>query len=155
MTVHAIPQQAYAQADAAPSIDGALALLQDRLGLPLELGALLAADPHSRLPPDTTGGVVSTTEVSGRPAWHRVLRSKPVTWELWIDRSGLPVPLMATVVRDGRRLLLCFDAWRIGPDIADRLFRFTPPSVSKENPHEMFRTRPTDRHDPHADGTAG
>jgi len=134
VTVHAIPQQSYAQADAPPSIDGALALLQERLGVPLELGALLVADPHARLAPGTTGDVVSTTDVSGRSAWHLVLQSGPVAWELWLDRSGLPLPLLASVVRDGRRLLLRFDAWRVGPTIADRLFQFTPPPGARPIP---------------------
>ena len=134
VTVHAIPQQAYAQADAPPFIDGALALLQERLGVPLDLGALLVADPHARLAPGTTGDVVSTTHVSGRLAWHLVLQSGPTAWELWIDQSGLPLPLLASVVRDGRRLLLRFDAWRVAPQIAERLFQFTPPPGTRPIP---------------------
>nr|WP_314073984.1 DUF2092 domain-containing protein [uncultured Roseococcus sp.] len=127
VTIHAPLDNAYAQAAAPPTIDGALTLLSDRLGVPLEAGNLLVADPHSRLAPGTTGEVEPSFTISGRPAEHLVLQSGEVSWELWVEQSEQALPLLAVIRRGGYRTLLRFNDWRLGPQIEDRLFTFVPP----------------------------
>ncbi|MCG7360398.1 DUF2092 domain-containing protein [Roseomonas sp. ACRSG] len=134
VTVHAIPQQVFAEEPAPASLDQAVPLLEDQLGVPLELGTLLVSDPYARLAPGTSGEVVSSTEISGHPAWHLILQSGPVAWELWVAQADLPLPLMVSVNRDGRRTLLRFDAWRIGPSIDESFFSFRQPPGTRPVP---------------------
>lgn len=134
VTIHAPLHNAYSQTDAPPTIDGALALLSDRLGVPIEIGNLLVADPYARLAPGTFGESVASLTVSGRPSWHLIMQSGETAWELWLDRSELPLPLLASIRRDGHRTLLRFNDWRLAPRIEDALFRFTPPADARRLP---------------------
>lgn len=134
ITLHAPLNAAYAQIDAPPTIDGALTMLADRLGVPLEVGNLLVSDPHSRLAPATTGEVVPSFTVSGRPAFHLIMQSGDVSWELWLEQSELALPLLAVIRRGGFRTLMRFNDWRLGASIEDRLFAFTPPPGTRRLP---------------------
>ena len=134
VALHAVTQGAFARMEAPPTIDGLTVLLQERLRLPLDIGLLLGADPFGKLAEGTTGTVVSPSEVSGRPVWHLLLRSGAVEWELWLEQAETALPLLAAVRRDGLRTVMRFDEWRLGPQIADSLFRFTPPPGAREIP---------------------
>ena len=120
--------------EAPPTLDGLVTLLQERLRLPLEIGLLLGADPYARLTEGTEGALLSPSEVSGRPVWHLLLRSGAVEWEIWLEQAATGLPLLASVRRDGLRTLMRFDEWRLGPHIADSLFRFNPPPGLREIP---------------------
>ncbi|PZR08108.1 MAG: hypothetical protein DI532_22585 [Azospirillum brasilense] len=134
VAVHAVAQGAFARMDAPPTIDGLTTLLQERLRLPLDIGLLLGTDPYARLAEGASGAVVSPSEVSGRPVWHLLLRSGEVDWEIWLDQAPAALPLLAAVRRGGLRTVMRFDEWRLGPQIADSLFRFTPPPGAREIP---------------------
>lgn len=134
VTIDAPLENAYAQAEAPPDIDGALTLLADRLGVPLEVGNLLVANPHGRLTPGTVGEAVPSAPVAGRPAVHLIMRSGEVSWEMWLEDSELALPLLAVIRRDGFRTLLRFNDWRLGPQIEDRLFSFVPPRNAQRLP---------------------
>lgn len=134
VTIHAPLDNAYAQAEAPPSIDGALTLLADRLGMPLEVGNLLVADPHTQLAPGTVGEVVPSAPVAGRPAVHLIMQSGQVSWEMWLEDSEMALPMLAIIRRNGFRTLLRFNDWRLGPVIQDRLFAFVPPPNARRLP---------------------
>lgn len=127
VVVHAVPQQAYAEEPVSGGIDQVLPILQDKLGLPIDVGDLLTMNPFSHLTADTVGEVVAAVDIGGVPTWHMVLRSGNVPWEFWVRQDGTALPVMASVVRDGLRTLYKFDEWRLDPKIDPSLFRFTPP----------------------------
>ena len=128
VVVHAVAQNAYAEQPAPNRIDELLSVLENKLGMPIDVGDLLVTDPFAKLAADTTGVVVSTAAVSGVPAWHMVLRSGDVPWEFWVRQDATALPIMASVVRDGLRTQYRFDDWRLDPVLDASLFRFTPPA---------------------------
>jgi len=138
VVVHAVAQNAWAETAAPPDIDSAIALLRDRLGLPLEVGSLLVADPYARLAEGTTGEVVSDSVIDGIPVDHLVLQSGPIAWEIWLADTELGLPVLASVRRDGNRMLLRFVSWRIDPRLPDARFSFAPPRGARQVPF-VFR----------------
>jgi hypothetical protein len=134
MVVHALPQGAWSKIEAPPSLDGVLSTLQERLGLPIDVGDLFVTDPYAKLVDDTTGEVVSPTEINGVPSWHLLLRSGDVPWEFWVRRDATALPVMASVVRSERRAIYRFDEWRLNPAIDSALFRFRPPPGAVQVP---------------------
>ncbi len=126
VVVHAVAQNAYAEEPAPNRIDELLPILQDKMGLPIDVGDLFVTDPYSKLAADTSGEVVSAVSVDGVPAWHMVLRSGDVNWEYWVRQDGTALPIMASVIRDGLRTLYRFDDWRLDPVLDANLFQYKP-----------------------------
>lgn len=142
LVVHAVAQRAYAEMPAPGTIDELLPVLQDKLGLPIDVGELLVKDPYSQLAADTSGQVVSPTVINGVAAWHMVLRSNGEPWEFWVRQDETGLPIMASVVRDGLRILYRFDDWRIDPKIDASLFTFGPSQGESQIPFVFRKDTP-------------
>jgi hypothetical protein len=129
----------YAVADSPPTIDGAVALLSDRLGVPLPLSVLLRDDAYAQLTANASGEVLSESAIGGIPALHLRMRTGDIDWETWLEREGRGLPLLTILNRDGRRTIYRFTEWRFDPRINDSVFRFTPAPGAHQIPFAPLR----------------
>lgn len=129
----------YAVAASPPTIDGAVALLSDRLGVPLPLAVLLRDDAYEELTRNASGEVLSESAVGGVPALHLRMRTGDIDWETWVERDGRGLPLLTILNRDGRRTIYRFTEWRFDPRVNDSVFRFTPAPGSRQIPFAPLR----------------
>lgn len=129
----------YAVAASPPTIDGAVALLSDRLGVPIPLAVLLRDDAYEQLTRNASGEVLSESAVGGVPALHLRLRTGDIDWETWLEREGRGLPLLTILNRDGLRTIYRFTEWRFDPRVSDGVFRFTPGPGARQIPFAPLR----------------
>ncbi len=139
VVVEELTSNLYAAVNAPPDINGTIDMLQDRLGVPLTIGALLRTDAHRRITENTTGDVVASSILDGRPVDHLLMTSGALTWELWVTQGEHGLPLMLVTNRDGLRTVYKFSDWRLNPAIREDVFHYTPRRGAHEIPFVPLR----------------
>lgn len=83
----------FATRDAPPTVDETLDQIEERLGLRLPLGELIASNASDALLANTLRGTyLGIHDVEGVPCHHLAFLQENVDWEIWIEDGKVPVP---------------------------------------------------------------
>jgi hypothetical protein len=81
---------------------------------------------------------VERTGILGGPAHHLIGRTDTVNFQVWITDGDQPLPQRIVLTYAGApgqpQFRAQFSAWNLSPELADSLFRFTPPSDASRIP---------------------
>ncbi len=139
LAVFDVEQKVYATAAKTGTIDAAFDYFKHDLDMRLPLSELLASD----LPREIAGMVdgarlVGDETVGGVATDHVALRGDTADVQLWIARTGDPLPqrLVITYRLAGGQpqYVAAFSDWNLKPDVPDGAFGFTPAPGAREIP---------------------
>jgi hypothetical protein len=120
-------------------IDETLVYFLRDLGMRLPLGALFTSRAASDLERRVTSvEYVEKTGILGSPAHHLVGRTDSVNFQVWISDGEQPLPQRIVLTYPNApgqpEFRAQFVSWNLAPDVADKLFTFTPPSGANRIP---------------------
>jgi hypothetical protein len=129
LTIAMHGEKVFGQARMPETLDKALDALHERYGVAAPVADIVYSSPaKALLTATTTGGWVKRETVDGQDVDHVSFKDKGVNWEIWVARSGEPLPrkAVADFAEDKRlrRVELNFSDWNLAPEIASD--RFTP-----------------------------
>jgi hypothetical protein len=135
ITVWSPAQKAYAfvKLKQHRSLDEAIHIIRDRLGIPMPLGELLADDPGHGLEGTFESGFLVGEEVlDGVTTEHVALRNEDTDVELWVAKGDTPFVMRVHIAYHSLPAQPRFTArlfgWSLTPDTPDALFQFAPPA---------------------------
>jgi hypothetical protein len=137
----------FAAAERASDLDGALAFLQDDVGVELAMAPLFASRIRSLLLEDVTAAsLVARKTLDGEELDHVALRYGDVGLQLWVPVAGYALPRRLTLSFDGTRgsprLRADFRDWDLEPHVPDATFAFDAPEGVRAVPFAL--PKPTD-----------
>ncbi len=139
LTLNGKRNNAYAQINAAGSIDDAIRAYELETGIPAPGADLLFADPYSIL---STGiessNYIGIAYVNGVKCHHLAFREDQVDWQIWIQVGEQPLPMKYVItsklLNAAPQYQISFRDWVINPKIDDKQFTFAvPPGATKLN----------------------
>ncbi len=93
LTILDLAQRMYASESVPSSIDPMLDQVEQKLHLTLPLSNLAYSDPCARIRKQIIyGGYIGVNDVNGADCDHLAFSSSTTDLQLWLDRSGKPVP---------------------------------------------------------------
>ena len=131
-TLVAHREKVFGRIPAPPTVDATMKELQERYGIVLPIGGLLAASPQQALIDETTiGGWAGREEVDGGLCNLLVWDHPDVDWSIWIPVEGEPLPKKLQLMgptRDGQpKMTVSFERWSLSP-MSDSMFAWRAPS---------------------------
>ena len=137
----------FAAAERPSDLDGALAFLQDDVGVELAIAPLFSTRIRSLLMEDVTfANLVARKTLDGEELDHIALRYGDVGLQLWVPAAGNALPRRLTLIFDGARgsprLRADFREWDLEPHVSDAVFAFDPPEGVRAVPFAL--QKPTD-----------
>jgi hypothetical protein len=139
LAVFDIDQKVYATAAKTGTTDAAFGYYKNDLNMRLPLSDLLASDLRKKVS-DMLGSarLVSEETVNGVATDHVALRGDSADLQLWIARTGDPLPQRLVItyrLAEGQpRYEANFSGWNLAPDVPDSVFTFTPAEGAQEIP---------------------
>lgn len=128
---------AYAQVEAAGSVDQLIDTLRDTYDRPLPAADLLLANVNDALMPlvidvkDLGSGVIGGVECD-----HLAFRTAEVDWQIWIAHGDRPYPcryvITSNQVAGSPQYSIDVSEWKSGSEVAAAEFTFTPPAGAKK-----------------------
>ena len=123
--------------DAPPTVDETLNRIEEKLGLSLPLGDLIAPDPAAVLLESTLRGTyLGIHDVEGVPCHHLAFLQENLDWEIWIEDGKVPVPRKILIRYKQQRGWPQYTAvlmdWKIDPKLADDTFAAKVPKDAVE-----------------------
>jgi hypothetical protein len=146
LAVFDVEQKVYATAAKPGTIDVAFDYFKNDLGMRLPLSELLASDMSRELAAMLESArLVGEETVNGVDTDHVALRGDTADLQVWITRTGDPLPQRLVITY---RLALgqpqytaILTEWNLAPDVPDSAFTFTPAPGAREIP--FLVPRPT------------
>lgn len=146
LAVFDVEQKVYATAAKPGTTDVAFDYFKNDLGMRLPLSELLASDMSRELAAMLESArLVGEETVNGVATDHVALRGDTADLQLWITRTGDPLPQRLVITY---RLALgqpqytaSLTEWNLAPDVPDSAFTFTPAPGAREIP--FLVPRPT------------
>jgi hypothetical protein len=137
LTFYGKTLNAYIQRDVAGGIDGALAVLEKDIGVPMPAGDLLLANPYPVMAAGvTSSGYYGIEYVAGVPSHHLAFRTALVDWQLWVKAEGDPLPTKYVITTKGvdgaPQFSVQFGNWNLKPAVAANRFGFVAPKGAKK-----------------------
>ena len=132
----------FAAAERPSDLDGALAFLQDDVGVELAMAPLFSTRIRSLLTEDVTfANLVARKTLDGEELDHIALRYGDVGLQLWVPAAGDALPRRLTLIFDGARgsprLRADFREWDLEPNVSDAVFAFDPPEGVRAVPFAL------------------
>jgi hypothetical protein len=134
MTVSSPNQKAYAfvKLKQPRTIDEAIEIMRDRLGMPVPLGELLVSNPVEGLDDVFDAAfLVGEERLAGVDCDHLALRNEDNEIEVWIARSDPAyvqrVHITYVSLEGQPRFSARLFDWSLSPDTSDAVFTFVPP----------------------------
>lgn len=120
-------EKAWARVKMPATIDGMLDRVAERFNVAMPVGDLLYSSPYDVLmSPDTTGRIAGRETIEGLDCDHLAFTHEKVDWEIWIARSGDPVPCKLAITTKGRSGPLTsevtFSNWNLAASAGDEAF---------------------------------
>jgi hypothetical protein len=155
LTIYGKKADAYAQAEAPPTLDEAIDFARDRLDLEAPGADLLYSNPYQALTEDGVSGTrVGTGVIEGTACDHLAFRGGQTDWQLWIEQGDRPLPRRYVIttrdVASFPEFSVEMHDWNTSAELSDAYFDFVPPAnsrrieflaMAKENP-ERSKQRP-------------
>ncbi len=135
LTLHGLKINGYFQTQAT-TIEEAIAIVRDDIGLEAPVADLLIAKPLDMAMTDiTTGSHIGMTTVGGATVHHLAFRGSLVDWQIWIKDGEEPLPVKYVItskfVAGAPEYALLITNWNTDPQIDEGSFTFTPPADAK------------------------
>nr|WP_281404347.1 DUF2092 domain-containing protein [Pyxidicoccus fallax] len=133
LALHGEGTNAYATAQAPPTLDATIDMAAEQLGLEAPGGDLLLSNPYAALIEDVRSGTyLGRTMLEGVPVHHLAFRNREgVDWQLWVEDGPRPLPRKYVITsRDmpgSPEYAVTLSDWNLSPRLAQDQFRFTPP----------------------------
>jgi hypothetical protein len=137
VTMYGKNANAYAQVEAAGTIDQLVDVLRDKYHRPIPGADLLMSDVYDQLMPE----VVDTKDlgsgvIDGVECDHLAFRTKEVDWQIWIAQGSRPYPcrytITSTQVSGTPEYSIDVRAWKTGAEVASDHFAFKVPADAKK-----------------------
>ena len=130
-TVYAPKLGYYATMPAPPTNQEFLKSIYDKFGISLPLEDLFrwSDGDQSDIQALTAGFSVGTATIDGVETDHWAFRQGDYDWEVWIQKSGPPLPKKLVIVDRSDPAMPGYTArltWTVNPTLADSDFSFTP-----------------------------
>jgi hypothetical protein len=131
LTIHGKDANAYAQADAAPTLDELFDGIRDLTGLEFPGADLLFSDVYGQLSePIEQAAYLGTGIVDGQECHHLVFRTPDVDWQIWIETGDKPIPRKYVItskwITGAPQYQLRISDWNDNPTVAADAFSFSP-----------------------------
>jgi hypothetical protein len=134
---------AYAQTEAAGTIDQLVDALREKYGRPVPAADLLMSNPYDELMPQVTNikdlgsGVIRGVECD-----HLAFRAGEVDWQIWIAQGSRPYPcryvITSTKIAGSPQYTIDISAWKTGAEVAaDKFSLQIPAGARKMNPTDL------------------
>ena len=133
----------YAQADAAPTVEGTLDLLREKYGIRRPLMELLRHDVSARVVPQLKQvSYIGLAKIGGVECHHIAFNAvEGVEWQLWVENDATPAPAKIVVhysqfPGEPRYIV---QSIKLNPNTthADSLFQFSPAEGVEKVPFEL------------------
>ena len=136
LTIFDLPHQMYASTKAPSSIDAMLDEVAQKEHVTLPLANLAYSDPCQRIRKQIIyGGYVGVNDVNGEDCDHVAFSSSKVDLQLWIARTGKPVPRKIVInyrTEPGSpEYIAVLSDWKFPKQISDSHFRPDLPKDAK------------------------
>jgi hypothetical protein len=140
-----VDEKVYATVDKAGTTDTALDYFKNDLDMRLPLSELLSTD----LPQKLSGALgsarlVGEETLNGVATDHVALRGDTADLQLWIARTGDPLPQRLVItyrLAEGQpQFEADFSNWNLAPDVPDSVFTFTPAEGAEQIPFLVPRS---------------
>jgi hypothetical protein len=144
ITAFDLDQKVYATVPKPGTTDAAFAYIKDDLDMRLPLSELFASNFPQKIS-DMLGSarLVGDATLNGVPTDHVALRGDTADLQLWIARTGDPLPQRLVItyrLAEGQpQFAATFRDWNLAPDVPDSFFTFTPAEGAKEIPFLVRR----------------
>jgi hypothetical protein len=93
LTILDLPHMVYSLVTVPSTIDGMLTKVAENHNVTIPLGDFAASDPCLLVRKEATyGGYIGVNDVNGVDCDHIALSSPKADFQLWLDRSGKPIP---------------------------------------------------------------
>jgi len=137
ITVHRKGASYFAQAPAPATLDETIDATRESLGGDAPAADLLFSGPYAILTQDVQAGAYLGLErVDDTLCHHLIFRSTDVDWQIWIEEGSRPLPRKLVItskkMKGGPQYEARLSRWDPAPELADDLFRFTPPEGAVE-----------------------
>ena len=134
-----VEEKVYATVEKAGTTDTALDYFKNDLDMRLPLSELLStALPQKMSPMLGSARLVGENTLNGVATDHVALRGDTADLQLWIARTGDPLPQRLVITyrfEEGQpQFEANFSGWNLSPDVADSVFTFTPAGGAQEIP---------------------
>jgi hypothetical protein len=134
-----VDEKVYATVEKAGTTDTALDYFKNDLDMRLPLSELLStALPQKISPMLGSARLVGENTLNGVVTDHVALHGDTADLQLWIARSGDPLPQRLVItyrLEEGQpQFAANFSSWNLSPDVSDSVFTFTPAEGAQEIP---------------------
>jgi hypothetical protein len=128
---------AYAQTDAAGSIDQLVAKLRNEFGLPIPGADLLLSGAYDAMMKDVLDAKhIGRGVIDGHECEHLAFRNNDVDWQIWIQLGDRPIPrqyvITSKAVTGAPQYTLRLKEWKTDVQVPADAFAFKPPADAKK-----------------------
>ena len=125
----------YATTGAPPTLDRAIDVARDKLGIYAPGGDLLYSNPYAVLTEDTyQGSYIGLEPLDGVNCHHLAFRGKDVDWQIWVQDGPQPLPRRYVITSKNEpgqpEFVVNLSRWEPQAIISPADFVFTPPPGS-------------------------
>jgi hypothetical protein len=133
ISIHDIAGNAYAQIDAAGTVDQLVGSLREGHGVAMPGGDLLLTQVYDVLMADVMESKhIGRGVINGRECEHLAFRNFDTDWQIWVEAGERPVPckmvITSKTINGAPQYTLRIKDWKTGVEIAPNAFAFTPPA---------------------------
>jgi len=128
---------AYAQANAAGSIDQVVARLRNQFGVAIPGADLLLSHAYDEMTKDVLDAKhIGRGVVDGVECEHLAFRDNDVDWQLWVEVGSRPIPrkyvITSKAVAGAPQYTLRIKDWKTNVPVPSDAFAFKPPANAKK-----------------------
>lgn len=121
----------------ASSIDEAIDVVRDQIGLPAPGADLIASKPFDLDATDVMSAThVGMTTIDGVKVHHLAFRGAQTDWQIWVKDGDQPLPLRYVITNKwttgAPEYSLTLSDWNVAPKDDASVFAFTPPAGAKK-----------------------
>jgi hypothetical protein len=128
---------AYAQTDAAGSIDQLVAKLRNEFGLAIPAADLMLSGAYDEMMKDVLDAKhIGRGVIDGHECEHLAFRNNDVDWQIWIQLGDHPIPrqyvITSKAVTGAPQYTLRIKDWKTDVQVPADTFAFKPPADAKK-----------------------
>src|SRR5476649_1707362 len=128
---------AYAQTDAAGSIDQLVTRLRNEFGMAIPGADLLLSGAYDELMKDVLDAKhIGRGVIDGIECDHIAFRNNDVDWQIWVDVGSRPIPrkyvITSKAMSGAPQYTLRIKEWKTDVQVPANAFAFTPPADAKK-----------------------
>ena len=128
---------AYAQTDAAGSIDQLVDRLRNQFGVAIPGADLMMSDSYEEMTKEVLDAKhIGQGVIDGIECDHLAFRNNDVDWQIWVEIGSRPIPrkyvITSKAVTSGPQYTLRIKEWKTDVPVPADVFAFKPPADAKK-----------------------